>query len=106
MRLRQALRYLFHLGNRVGIQQFAQIGLAEQLAQLVLIDGQRLRAALGQRRIAVVEKVRHIAEQQRSGKGRRLARLHHMHAELPLLPLARRVSISAGISKTSRRHSR
>ena len=54
---REALRRLFHFRNRIGIKQLAQIGLAQQLAQLILVDGERLRAALGQRRIAVVEKL-------------------------------------------------
>ena len=88
--LRKALRRLFHFGDGVGIEQLAQIGLAQQLAQLILIDGERLGAALGQRRIAVVEKIGHVAEQQRRGKRRRLARLHHMHAQLPLLNGAQR----------------
>ena len=38
IRLNQALRRLFHFGNSVGIEQLAQIGLAEQFAQLVLVD--------------------------------------------------------------------
>jgi hypothetical protein len=46
---------LFDFCNGVGIEQLAQVGFAQQLAQLVLIDGERLGAALGQRRIAVVE---------------------------------------------------
>ncbi len=83
--LREALRRLFHFRNRVGVEQLAQIGLAQQLAQLLLIDGERLCAALGQRRIAFVHEVGHVAEKQRRGKRRRLARLHHVHAELPLL---------------------
>ena len=65
MRLGQALRNLLDLGNCIGIEQFAQIGLAQQPAQLVLVDGQRLGTALGQRRVAIIEKVGDIAEQQR-----------------------------------------
>ncbi len=83
--LRQALRRFFHFGNRVGVEQLAQVGLAKQLAQLILVDGERLRAALGQRRVAVIHKVGHVAEEQRRGERRRLARLDHMHAQLPLL---------------------
>ena len=41
--------------HRLGVEQLAQLGIAEQLAQLRLIDGERLRAALGERRVAVVD---------------------------------------------------
>ena len=88
---REALQLLFHLGDRIGIEQFAQIGIAQQLAQLILVDGQRLRAALGQRRIAVVDVVGHVAEQQRRRERRRLARVHHVHAQLALLDGAQRL---------------
>ncbi len=59
-------------GGRV--EQLAQLGLAQQLAQLALIDRQRLGAALGQGRIAVVDVVGDVAEQQRRGEGRRRSR--------------------------------
>jgi len=62
MRLRQALSGFFHFRNRIGIQQFAQVRLAQQLAQLVLVDRQCLRPALGQRGIAVIQKICHVAE--------------------------------------------
>ena len=42
----------------VGVEQLAQLRVAEQLAQLRLVDGQRLGAALGQRRVAVVDEAR------------------------------------------------
>ena len=60
--------------HRVGVEQLAQLGVAEQLAQLRLIDGQRLRAPLGERRVAVVQKARDVAEEQRGRKRRRLSR--------------------------------
>ena len=46
------------------VEQFAKLRLAQQLAQLRMIDRQGLRAALGQRRITVVQKVRDVAKQQ------------------------------------------
>ena len=55
--------------ERVGIEQLAQLGVAEQLAQLRLIDRQRLRAPLGQRRVAVVDVVGDVAEEQRRANG-------------------------------------
>ena len=58
----------------VGVEQLAQLGVADQLAQLRLIDRQRLRPALGERRVAVVEEARDVAEEQRRGKRRRLSR--------------------------------
>ena len=58
--------------HRVGVEQLAQLGVAEQLAQLRLIDDERLRAALGQRRVAVVEEARDVAEEQRRRERRRL----------------------------------
>ena len=63
--LGEALGGLFDLGDGVGIEQFAQIGLAEQLAQLILIDGESLGTAFGQRRVAVVEKVGDVTEEKR-----------------------------------------
>ena len=83
--LRKTLRSLFHFRDGVGIEQLTQIGFAQQLAQLILIDGERLSAAFGQRRVAFVKKIGHVAEEQRRGKRRRLACLDDVHAKLPLL---------------------
>ena len=83
--LGQALGGLFHFGDGVGIEQFAQVGFAEKFAELILIDGEGLGAALGQGRVAVVEEVGDVAEQQRRGKGRRLARFDNVDAKLALL---------------------
>ena len=85
----EALRNLFHFADGIRIKQFAQVGFAQQFTQLVLIDGEGLSAAFGQRRVAIVEKVGHITEQERSRKRRWLLRLHHMHAQLPLLNRAK-----------------
>src|SRR3712207_7285231 len=61
---------LFRSLDRGDIQQVAEFRRADQLAQLRLIDGQRLRAALGERRITLVDVVRHVIEQQRRGERR------------------------------------
>ena len=61
----QTLQLLFHFADGVRIQQLAQIGIAQQVAQLFLIDGKRLCPALGQRRIAIVDVVGYVAEEQR-----------------------------------------
>ena len=76
--------------HRVGIEQLAQLRVAEQLAQLRLIDGQRLRAPLGQRRVAVVEEAGDVAEEQRRGKRRRLLRVDGDDADLAAADVGQR----------------
>ena len=66
--------------ERLGVQQLAQLALANQFAQLRLVHGQCLRAALGQRCVAVVEVVGDVAEQERRGKRRRRAHVHRRHS--------------------------
>jgi len=84
----QRLQLLLDLRNRIGVQQLAQVRIAQQLAQLLLIDRQRLRASFRQWRIAIVDIVSHVAEQQRRSKRRGLAGFRHMHAELALFDLS------------------
>ena len=67
----EMLQLDFERVQRVRVEQLAQLGLAEKLPELGLIDGQSLSAPLGQRRVAVVDEVRHVPEQQRPGEGRR-----------------------------------
>ena len=73
------------------IEQLAQLGVAEQLAQLAVIHGERLRPALGQRRVAVVEEVGDVAEQQRRGERRRRLRVHGDDADGARADLVQRV---------------
>ena len=68
----EGLKSGFDFIERGWIQQFAQVGVAEQFFQLRLVDGKRLGAALGQRGIAFVNVVRDVGKQQRGGKRRRL----------------------------------
>ena len=91
--------------DRLRVEQVAQFRLAEQFAELRVIDRERLRAALGERRVAVVQEVGDVAEEQRGGEGRRLARVHRHDVHRARLT-CRSVSTSAGMSNTSRRHSR
>ena len=76
--------------HRLGVEQLAQLRVAEQLAQLRLIDGQRLRAALGQRRVAVVDEAGDVAEEQRRGKRRRRLGIDRRDADLPAADVAER----------------
>ena len=74
LRFEQPLQLLLDFGDGVCIEQLAQIGITQQVAKLVLVDGQRLRPALGQRRVSVIYVIRDIAEQQRRGERRRHSR--------------------------------
>ena len=80
----EVLQLHLHLGQHVRVEELTQLGLAEKLTKLGLIDRQRLRLPFGQRRVAVVDEIRHVAEEQRSGKGRRLLRVRHHDADVPL----------------------
>ena len=89
--LAEALQLLFGLFDGVGVEQLAQVGVAQEFAELVLIDGERLGAAFGERSVAVVDEVGDVAEEQRRGEGRRRARVDGVDAELRLLDAAQRL---------------
>ena len=72
--LRQMLQLLLERVEHRFVEQIAQLGVADQIAQLRLIDRERLRAPFGQRRVAVVDVVGDVAEQQRRRERRRLLR--------------------------------
>ena len=63
--LGQVLEVGLDLGERVGVDQLAQLLLAEQLAQQVAVERQRRRAPLGVGRVALVHVGRDVVEQQR-----------------------------------------
>ena len=65
MRFNKALGRFFYFGNSVGIEEFTEVGFSEQLAELILVDGEGLGTTLGKRCVAVVDEVRYVAEQQR-----------------------------------------
>ena len=90
IRLVQVLELSFHLLERIVVQQLAQFGFAEQLAQLVLIDGQRLGAPFRQRCVAVVDVVGDVAEEQGRGERRRDGRIDAHGPDLARLDAAQR----------------
>ena len=61
------------LGHGVGIEEVAQLLLAQQLAQQVTVERQRLRAPFGGRRVVLVHVGRDVVEEQR-GRVRRCGR--------------------------------
>src|SRR5262249_26973814 len=79
----EALQRALERRDRVRIQQLAQLRLAQELPQLRRVDRERLGAALRERRIAVVDEVRDVVEEQRGGEGRGLARVDRRDADLP-----------------------
>ncbi len=82
--LGERLQLLLDLGDGVGVEQLAEIGVAEQIAKLFLIDGERLGAAFGERGIAIVDVVGNVAEEQRRGEGRRRLRVDDVDADLAI----------------------
>ena len=60
----------------------------KELAELILIDGEGLGAALGERGVAVVEEIGGVAEEERGGKGRRGAGVDDVDAELAMFDAA------------------
>ena len=70
----EALERALQLGDGAGVEQLAQLGLAEELAELGGVDAERVGAALGEGRVAVVEEVADVGEHQRRREGRGDAR--------------------------------
>ena len=60
----EMLKLTLDLVQCVRIEQLAQLRVAKQFAQLALIDRECLCAPFGQRRVAVVDVVRDVAEEQ------------------------------------------
>ncbi len=87
----EMLQLELRLRQRVAIEQLAQLGLAEQLAELGLVDGQRLRAALRERGVAVVQEVRDVAEEHRGRERRRLDGVGRVDADRALADLLRQL---------------
>ena len=59
-----AAELLLHLRERAGVDQVAQLLLAEQLLQQVAVERQRLRPPLRGRRVVLVHVVRDVVEEQ------------------------------------------
>ncbi len=60
-RLEAALDFV----DRVLVEEFAEIGVAENFLKLRLIDGESLGAAFGQRGVALVDVVGDVGEEER-----------------------------------------
>jgi hypothetical protein len=69
--VRAVLQVGLDLIERVGVDEVAQLLLAEQLAQQVAVERQRRGAPLGVGRVALVHVRRDVVEQQRGGERRR-----------------------------------
>ena len=69
--------------ERAGVDQVAQLLLAEQLAQQVAVERQRLRPPLGGRRVVLVHVVRDVVEEQRGRVRRGRGRLDVDEVDLP-----------------------
>ncbi len=78
----EALQRRLELGEGVAVEELAQLRLAEQLAQLRLVDGEGLGPPLGERRVALVEVVRDVAEEERGREGRGRLRVDRDEADL------------------------
>ena len=61
----EELQVLLDAGEGAGIDQVAELLLAQQLAQQVAVERQRGGAALRVRRVALVHVRGHVVEQQR-----------------------------------------
>ena len=80
--LRRAAQLGLDLLDRARVEQVAELLLAEQLAQQVAVERQRLRAALRRRRVVLVHVRRDVVEEQRGGVRRRGLRLDLDEVEL------------------------
>ena len=94
------------VGERAGVDEVAELLLAEQLAEELAVERQRLRAALGGGRVVRVHVRRDVVEEERGGHRRGGRRLDLDEVELPRLRARAGCPRSAGRSKTSCRHSR
>ena len=102
----QRLEAQLEIGQRVRVEQLAELLLAEQLAQQVAIERQRAGAALGDRGVAVVHVGRDVVEQQAARERRGPDRLDAVDRDLAAARRRRGSRAGPGRSKTSDRHSR
>ncbi len=70
--LGQPLELPLQFGQHLGVQQLAQLRLAQQLGQQPGVQRERGGPPLGERRVALVEELRDIAEEQGAGERGRL----------------------------------
>jgi hypothetical protein len=70
-RARPAPQLLLDLLERRRVEEVAQLLLPEQLLQQIAVEGERLGAALGERRVVFVHVRGDVVEEKRGGEGRR-----------------------------------
>ena len=68
---KKVLELELELREGVRVEELTQLDLAEELAELRRVHGQGLRAALGKGRIALVDEVPDVLEEERRGERRR-----------------------------------
>ena len=66
----ELLELELELRQRVRVEELAQLDLAEELAELRRVHGQGLRAAFGEGRVALVDEVADVLEEERRREGR------------------------------------
>ena len=81
--LGQGLDVQLEIGERLRIEQLAQLLLPQQLAQQVAVQRQRAGPAFGQRRIAVVHVGGDVVEQQAARERRGADGLHAVDRDVP-----------------------
>ena len=101
----QRLEAQLEVGQRVRVEQLAQLLLAEQLAQQVAVERQRAGPPLGQRRVAVVHVGGDVVEQEAAANGEART-VSTLWTAISRRATPARISRRAGRSKTSDRHSR
>ena len=80
--LDERLQRQLEVGQGIGVEQLAELLLAEQLAQQVAVQGERAGPSLGQRRVAVVHVGGDVVEQQAARERARLRRLDAVDGDL------------------------
>ena len=78
----QRLERELEVGQRLGVEQLAQLLLAQQLAQQVAVERQRAGAALGERRVAVVHVRGDVVEEEAARERARPLRLDAVDRDL------------------------
>ncbi len=78
----------FRIGDDLWVEQFAQISMPKQLRKQRRVEGERLRAALGQRCVALIHERADVPEQQRARERRAGGGLHLDEPDLAARHLA------------------
>ena len=79
----QALQLQLDLGDRLRVEELAQVLATEQLGEQLAVERERLRPPFGERRVALVHELRHVREQQRGRERRGALGVDRHDANLP-----------------------